>query len=373
MTSGVQLRAVAKAFGPVEAVRGVDFSAPSGALTAVVGPSGCGKTTTLRLVAGLETPDRGEVVVGGEVVAGPGWGTPPERRRVGVLFQQLALFPHLDVARNVAYGLRGLDRPARKARVAELLAVVGLAGYERRYPDQLSGGQAQRVALARALAPRPAVMLLDEPFASLDVALRAEVRTEVHRILRLEGVTTVLVTHDQEEALSLGDHVVVMLDGRVAQAGTPEQVYRRPASLEVARFVGEPNLVAGRVQGRAMRSELGALEVHAPDGPAVVVLHPEDLEVDDGGPHRVGEVRYFGHDQMATVVLRSGTEVRVRLPARRRLVVGAPVTVTPAVRDAVCFPAGAEAATAQAPGGTGRYSDPLAEAKTISPSESSPM
>ncbi len=337
--SGVELRALAKSFGPVAAVREVDLSAPSGALTAVVGPSGCGKTTTLRLVAGLEVPDQGQVAIGGEVVAGPGWGTPPERRRVGILFQQLALFPHLDVAGNVAYGLRGLDRAARRARVAELLGIVGLAGYERRYPDQLSGGQAQRVALARALAPRPSVMLLDEPFASLDVALRAEVRAEVHRILRLEGVTTVLVTHDQEEALSMGDHVAVMLDGRVAQAGPPEEVYRRPASLEVASFVGEPNLVAGEVQGRTMRTELGALAVDVADGPAVAVLQPEDLQVDDGGPHRVSEVRYFGHDQMVTVLMPSGRQVRARLPARRRLAVGAGVTAKPAVPEAVCFPA----------------------------------
>ncbi len=194
--SAVELRAVAKAFRSVHALRGVDLFVPAGALTAVVGPSGCGKTTMLRLIAGLDSPDAGEVVIAGEVVAGPGRWTPPERRRVGMLFQQLALFPHLDVAGNVGYGLCGVPQHARLARVTELLELVGVSAYGHRYPDQLSGGQAQRVALARAMAPRPDVMLLDEPFASLDVGLRVEVRAEVQRILTKEGITTVLVTHD---------------------------------------------------------------------------------------------------------------------------------------------------------------------------------
>ena len=343
----VELRAVAKAFGSVRALAGVDLLVPAGALTAVVGPSGCGKTTMLRLVAGLDSPDGGEVVIADEVVAGPGRWTPPQRRRVGMLFQQLALFPHLDVAGNVGYGLRGLDKAARRSRVSELLELVGLSGYEGRYPDQLSGGQAQRVALARAMAPRPAVMLLDEPFASLDVGLRVEVRAEVGRILRNEGITTVLVTHDQEEALSLGDQLVVMLEGRIAQAGTPDQVYRRPASPEVAAFLGEPNLVAGEARSGLLRTELGVLAVGVPDGPAVAVVHPEDLELHEveDGPGRVVEVQYYGHDQVVTVAMRSERRVRARLATGRRLAVGASVAVEPRSTEMVAFSTNTATAT----------------------------
>ena len=340
--SGVELRAVGKAFGPVRALRDVELSVPPGIVTAVLGPSGCGKTTTLRIIAGLDAPDRGQVLIGGEVVAGPDGWVPPERRRVGMLFQHLALFPHLDVAGNVAYGLRRMDRDARRARVAELLELVGLSGYERRYPDQLSGGQAQRVALARALAPRPAVMLLDEPFASLDVSLRSEVRTEVNRILRSEAITTVLVTHDQEEALSLGDQVVVMLDGRVAQAGSPEHVYRHPASPAVAAFLGEPNLVPGEVRDHLMATELGTLMVDVPDGSAVAILHPEDLDVREhgSGGSRVADVQYYGHDQVVTVAMPSGSKLRARLSSRRRLAVGTHVVVEVRASDVGAFPRG---------------------------------
>ena len=346
--STVELHGVYKAFGPVPALRGVDLVMPAGELTAVVGPSGCGKTTMLRLISGLDAPDRGQLSIGGEVMAGNGRWTPPERRGVGLLFQQLALFPHLDVAGNVGYGLRRLHRSARRARVEELLEVVGLSGYEHRYPDQLSGGQAQRVALARALAPRPTVMLLDEPFSSLDVGLKAELRAEVRRILEAEGVTTVLVTHDQEEALSLGDQAVVMLEGRVAQAGSPDVVYRRPASLAVAAFLGEPNLLPGEVRDGWMRTELGDLEVGGPDGPALAVVHPEDLELlqVEAGPARAVEVQYYGHDQVVTLALPSGTRVRSRLSAQRRLAVGTAVAAVVRSTRVATFPLAAPTAPA---------------------------
>lgn len=327
MSAGVELRGLSKAFGAVQAVRQVDLVTQAGSLTALLGPSGCGKTTTLRLIAGFEAPDAGEVLIADRPVAGGGVWVPPERRRVGMVFQHLALFPHLDVAGNLAYGLRGLDRRARRSRVGELLELVGLSGYEGRYPDQLSGGQAQRVAVARALAPRPAVLVLDEPFSSLDVGLRAELRAELRRILGAEGVTAVLVTHDQEEALSLGHEVVVMLDGRVAQVGTPDEVYQRPATPQVAAFLGEANFLAAEARGGWMDTDVGALKVDADDGPCLALMRPEDIVVaeSDDGPGRVIDTRYHGHDQVVTVRCPSGAHVRARLQGQRRLEPGARV------------------------------------------------
>ena len=343
MTASVALRGLGKRFGAVEAVRDLDLDVPAGDITVLLGPSGCGKTTTLRMVAGFERPDTGSVAIGGTTVAGPGAGSwvPPERRQIGMVFQQLALFPHLDVAANVGYGLRGLDRRDRQARVAELLALVGLGGYEARYADQLSGGQAQRVALARALAPRPQVVLLDEPFSSLDVSLRADLRTEVRRILKSEGVTTLLVTHDQDEALSLGDQVAVMLDGRLAQAGAPEAVYRRPETPDVAAFLGDANLVEGEVEGGVLRTELGEAPVpDASPGPCWALVRPEDLDLvaDAGAGATVLDVEYYGHDQLVTVALPSGSEVRARLHARHRFEPGTRVGVRLGGLGVVVFP-----------------------------------
>lgn len=350
MSAGVELRGVSKAFGPVQAVRDVDLLARSGSLTALLGPSGCGKTTTLRLIAGFEAPDSGHVAVAGQTVAGAGIWVAPERRRVGMVFQHLALFPHLDVAGNLAYGLPELDRRARQARVGELLELVGLSGYERRYPDELSGGQAQRVAVARALAPRPAVLVLDEPFSSLDVGLRGELRGEVRRILAAEGVTAVLVTHDQEEALSLGDEIVVMLDGRVAQVGTPDELYRRPATPELAAFVGEANFIAGEARGGWMETDLGALRVDAGDGQRLALVRPEDLQLSelDDGLGRVVDVEYHGHDQMVTVLGPFGGQLRVRLQGHRRLQPGVRVQVRYASDEVMTFPVSDSKAPAQA-------------------------
>ena len=338
----VEAVGVKKRFGAIEAACGVDFVAPKGELTAIVGPSGCGKTTMLRIIAGFEQPDEGQIVVGGVTVSDVGRGVhvPTDQRRVGMVFQQLALFPHLNVARNIDYGLRGQSRDARRARVRELLALVDLAGLESRYPDQLSGGQAQRVALARALAPHPEVVLLDEPFSSLDVSLRADVRTQVRDILRREGVTAILVTHDQDEALALGDRVAVMLHGRVAQTGTPEEVYRRPVAPEVATFLGDANLLPGEVRRGVVTTELGEVPAAggAEDGPVLALLRTEDLDLVEPGDARVVSAEYFGHDQVVTVRLASGTPVRARLHARRRLDPGTPVEVRVVSPKVVAFP-----------------------------------
>jgi iron(III) transport system ATP-binding protein len=320
----VVLRGVSRAFGDVVAVDAIDLELADGALTSLVGPSGCGKTTTLRLIAGFDQPDAGEIVVHGTTVVGPGVLVPPEQRRIGVVFQHLALFPHLDVGRNIAYGLRHLDKPQRAARVDELLELVGLPGTARRLPHELSGGMAQRVAVARALAPEPRVVLLDEPFSSLDVGLRAELRAEIRRILRAAGVTALLVTHDQAEALSMGDRVAVMFRGRIEQIGSPEEVYGRPASVEVGTFLGDANPVPGRAQGGRVTTALGVVDAEVPDGAVTVLLRPEDVElvVDAGSPDTVTDVDYMGADRLVTVVLASGDEVAARLSARQRVAVG---------------------------------------------------
>jgi iron(III) transport system ATP-binding protein len=233
----VVLRGVRKAFGSTAVLTGVDLDATPGSFLAILGPSGEGKTTLLRLIAGFEAPDAGTIEIDGEPVVGGGRSLPPERRRVGVVPQEGALFPHLTVAQNVGFGLR--RRQGRAERVAECLSLVGLEGFENRRPHQLSGGQQQRVAVARALAPRPSVVLLDEPFSALDAGLRAKVRHDVRQALRIAGTTSLLVTHDQEEAFSMADAVAVLRGGRIAQTDDPVTVYTNPSDLAVATFVGQ--------------------------------------------------------------------------------------------------------------------------------------
>lgn len=243
----LEVEKLRKRFGSVVAVDGVSFHVDAGEVLVLLGPSGCGKTTVLRCIAGLEQPDHGEIRVDGRSIA----HLPPEKRDVGLVFQNYALFPHLTVAENVAYGVRHgrhrLPRQGRRERVAELLELVGLSGYARRKPHELSEGQKQRVALARALAVEPKVLLLDEPLSALDAVLRVELRQELRRILKERGTTAVYVTHDQEEALSLGERVGVMREGRLEQVGRPEEVYERPRTPFVAQFLGRANLWPARI------------------------------------------------------------------------------------------------------------------------------
>ncbi len=313
---------VEKAFGATRVVSGLDLTAERGEFMALLGSSGCGKTTILRLIAGFEQLDAGTIMVGDRVVAearpgGPVRSLPPEQRRVGMVFQDYALFPHLSVRRNVAFGL---GREGREHRVDEALAMVGLHGLGDRMPAQLSGGQQQRVALARALAPGPDVVLLDEPFSNLDAELRTTVRAEVRQILAAAGATAMLVTHDQEEALSLADRVGVMWDGRIVQVAPPEELYHRPASREVAAFVGDAQFLPGEAAGDRVVSELGTLPIIAQAaGPVDIVIRPESLRVQrlsrEHEPVAVGTVhnrRFFGHDQVLLVQLDSGRQLRVR-------------------------------------------------------------
>ncbi|MET9802543.1 ABC transporter ATP-binding protein [Streptomyces sp. NPDC006368] len=330
MTDDLRIEGLVKAYGPEGAVlQGLDLTVPGGALAAVLGPSGCGKTTLLRVVAGFLAADAGTVAVGGRVLSGPGTRVPPERRRIGIVPQEGALFPHLSVARNVAFGLTGLDRGARARRTEEMLDLVGLGGYGGRMPHELSGGQQQRVALARALAPEPQLVLLDEPFNALDSALRAGVRADVRAALRATGATAVLVTHDQQEALSTADLVAVVRDGRVAQCGTPQEVYRRPADPWVAGFVGDAVVVPGTVEGGTAATALGPVPVTGPT-PAcegMVLLRPEQLRLTAEpaqAPARgtVVDVRFHGHDAMVTVDV-AGLDGPVEVRA------AGPVTVRP--------------------------------------------
>ena len=243
----VRLVGVSKRFGTVQALSGLTLSVQSGEILVLLGPSGCGKTTALRIVAGLEHPDEGWVELAGQVVAGPRW-VPPEARGVGMVFQEPSLFPHLTVLQNVAFGLRGMSRAEQLRRAHEILDRVGAAELAGRFPHELSGGEQQRVALARALAPRPSVVLLDEPLSSLDPELRRRMREELRRLLKGEGSTAIVVTHDQEEAFALADRIGVLSRGRLWQVGPPEEIYHAPACRFVADFVGEADFLPGRVR-----------------------------------------------------------------------------------------------------------------------------
>jgi iron(III) transport system ATP-binding protein len=317
--SELRLSGVVKRYGRVTALNGAELTVASGTLTAVLGPSGCGKTTLLRCVAGFERIDTGEIVINGRRVAGPGVHVPPQRRRIAVVPQEGALFPHLSVAGNVAYGL---DRSARRSgRVEEVLALVGLDGYGDRMPHQLSGGQQQRVAVARALAPRPSLVLLDEPFSALDAGLRAELRHDIREALRADGATAVLVTHDQGEALSIADQVAVLRDGIVVQCGPPTAIYQEPVDPWVAAFVGDAVLLPATVDGREAVTPLGRIPLagvpgHA--GTATVLVRPEQLRITagaDAGGVRATVVRheFHGHDALVALRLADGTRVSARV------------------------------------------------------------
>ncbi len=285
--SALTVTGLVKSHGRTPVLTGVDLHVPSGTTTALLGPSGCGKTTLLRIVAGFDDPDAGTVELGGRVVAGAGRGVPARSRGIGFVPQEGGLFPHLSVAGNVAFGLpRRLRRD--RTRIAGLLALVGLdPALADRGPHQLSGGQQQRVALARALAPEPSLVLLDEPFSSLDAALREDTRRAVGEALRATGATAVLVTHDQGEALSTADQVAVVRGGALAQLADPRTLYREPTDLDVAAFVGEAVVLDGEAAGGRVTSELGELTLgrSCPDGPVRVLLRPEQLRLSAGrGP-----------------------------------------------------------------------------------------
>jgi iron(III) transport system ATP-binding protein len=314
----VSLNGLSKSFAGKPAVDGLDLQVPAGAIVALLGPSGCGKTTTLRMIAGLEQPDSGTITVGDRTLNESGVSVAPEQRRIGMVFQDYALFPHLDVAANVAYALGRRPEPGR---VETVLRLVGLAGYGSRSVHELSGGEQQRVALARALAPGPDLLLLDEPFSNLDASLRERLRSEVRAILTEAGVTTLFVTHDQEEALSLADSVAVMHAGRLEQIGSPEEVYSTPATHWVAGFLGEIDVLPGNAADGRVDCELGQFPTGSGlEGSVDVLVRPEAVAISHERPAtsrqvlegRIRSRTYYGHDQLLEVELPSGTTVRSR-------------------------------------------------------------
>jgi iron(III) transport system ATP-binding protein len=325
--SMIRLASVTKRFGAVAAVDDTSLCVDRGEVVALLGPSGCGKTTLLRLIAGFERPDGGTVTIDGRAAAGPGTWIAPEARRVGMVFQDYALFPHLSVTANVGFGLA---RRGRAARVSELLAIVGLEGLEKRYPHELSGGQQQRVALARALAPSPELVLLDEPWSNVDPFLRETLRAEVAEIIRPLGVTVLLVTHDREEAFSLADRIALMRDGRIVQEGTAEELYFTPASRWAAEFLGAANVLPGRVVSGRIETAIGAFPANGAGArsDAQVLVRPELLELEPS-PAGAGEVvarEFRGHDVFYRVLL-DGVELVSQRPSTEVVDLGSRVSI----------------------------------------------
>jgi iron(III) transport system ATP-binding protein len=335
MTTALDIRQLSKTFSDTAAVREASLVVRSGQMVSLLGPSGCGKTTLLRLVAGFEWPDGGMITIAGRTVAGDGYQVSPEARRVGMVFQEYALFPHLTVRENISFGLRGSAKE-KTVRTEQMLALVGLTGLDGRQPHELSGGQQQRVALARALAPSPDVLLLDEPFSNLDAALRTQVRAEVRSILKASGTTVIFVTHDQEEALSQADEVAVMFEGQIVQVAPPQQLYLEPLNRRVAAFVGEANFLVGEAHGRQVRCAVGTLNTTTTaQGKVEVLLRPEVIHIDHGEQSNAGDApratirwrEFYGHDQRVGLSLADGTRLVARLDARFRFDIGDAVTI----------------------------------------------
>lgn len=322
----IRIENVSKRYEQTRAVQDVSLEVNKSTFTVLLGRSGCGKTTTLRLVAGLEKPDSGDIWIGDQQVSGAQIWIPATQRQIGMVFQDYALFPHMDVAQNVSFGLPNATAAERRSRVADMLDLVGLIGLEDRFPHQLSGGQQQRVALARALAPAPDVILLDEPFSNLDASLRHTMREEVRNILQEAQATTIFVTHDQEEALRLADDLVVMENGHVLQHGPSEDVYRFPANLQVAQFLGEVNILHGAAASGSVETPIGTLPLITSNisGSVEVVVRPEAITVapDPTGPLVVKAIRYFGFYYLVTLSSNAGDHLVARTWTRDNLSVG---------------------------------------------------
>ena len=326
----VRCHQISKSFGGEPIVDHVTFTVATGQILALLGPSGCGKTTTLRLIAGFERLDSGWVEIAGKTVADEQTHVPPEKRRVGMVFQDYAIFPHLSVSQNIAFGLNRAT--GANERTTAMLDLVGLLGIGDQMPHELSGGQQQRVALARALALEPAVLLLDEPFSNLDTALRAQVRAEVRDLLKQSGATAIFVTHDQEEAMFIGDRVAVMNKGRIEQTGTPETIFHRPATRFVAEFMGQSDFIDGQVAEQGIETALGLLpqKVKLPQGATVEVLvRPDDVTMSQSSSAngRVRARQFVGIANVYHLLLDDGATIRSWQPHTCELAIGSRVRI----------------------------------------------
>ncbi len=343
------------AYGSRAVVRGLSLQLAPGTIGCLLGKSGCGKTTALRAIAGFEPVSQGQIRLAGRVVSAPGVLAPPEQRRIGMVFQDYALFPHLTVAQNVAFGLGHLARDARKERVSSLLASVGLSAHEKKYPHELSGGQQQRVALARALAPEPELVLLDEPFSNLDVELRTRLAQEVRDIIKTSNTTAILVTHDQQEAFAIADEIGIMHAGRIEQWDDAYSIYHRPATRFVADFVGEGAFIPGSVlPSQQIRIELGLLNGALPDTCSMgceqcgkgcmvdVLLRPDDIIHDDASSMsaQVAKKAFRGAQILYTLTLDSGHNVLALVPSHHDHAIGERIGIRLNVDHIVAFPPG---------------------------------
>ena len=348
----LEVEALRHGYNDHEVVRGLDFVLAPGAIGCLLGPSGCGKTTVLRCIAGFEALRAGSIRLNGTVVSGPGVMLAPEKRRIGMVFQDYALFPHLSVAQNIAFGLSALARDERDSRVRELAELVRLAGALGQYPHELSGGQQQRVALARALAPRPELLLLDEPFSNLDVELRERLSLEVREIIKASGATAVLVTHDQHEAFAMADEVGVMHEGRIQQWDSAYNLYHRPANRFVADFVGQGVFLPAKVlNSRSVEIELGVLEGEIPSACQIgcdacgkgcladVLLRPDDVMHDDAAPTQAEVVHkaFRGAEILYTLRLASGRRVLALVPSHHNHALGERIGIRLDVDHVVAF------------------------------------
>ncbi len=348
----LEVRNVRHAFGSTEILKGLSFRLEKGSIGCLLGPSGCGKTTLLRCLAGFEPVTDGEIVFNGVIVSAPGKMVPPEARRVGMVFQDFALFPHLDVLRNIAFGLRELPRRARHERATHLLDSVGLAGFDRKFPHELSGGQQQRVALARALANEPEVLLLDEPFSNLDVELRERLGQELRDIIKRVNITAVLVTHDQHEAFAIADEIGIIAEGRIHQWDTAYNLYHQPGTRFIADFVGQGMFLPGRVlDSKEVSIELGILRGNIPPICEIgcarcnkgchidVLLRPDDVIHDDASPMQAEVVQkaFRGAEFLYTLRLASGNKVLALVPSHHNHAIGERIGIRLAVDHIVAF------------------------------------
>jgi len=345
MESVLELRNIAKSFDTKQVIQDLSLVLNKGQIGCLLGPSGCGKTTALRIIAGFETPDAGEIMINNKIVSGVNGGLPPEKRRIGMVFQDYALFPHLSVKANIQFGLQ--RRPeAEQIQIAdELLELVGLEDCGKSFPHELSGGQQQRIALARALAPRPDLLLMDEPFSNLDVTLRERLSMEVRDILRNYGISAILVTHNQFEAFAMADVIGVVHDGKLAQWDTAYNLYHRPTSRDVADFIGEGVLLSGRVTGESqVDTALGTLKGHftypCRNGcPAHVLIRPEDIVHDHDSKYtaRILKKNFRGASILYTLRLPSNEKVLALVPSHHNHRVGQDIGIVPEVDDIILF------------------------------------